>query len=139
MISVRCRARLIIACFGQGQRPGNPELIPLRVGEYDPARIALADVDAPSTQVEQATDLVVLLPVGRVRVEVNPVLDGLALGHGRECQHRRRKRAGAVPAFRNQPGSRDDDALFFVLRLVVEDRTPEPGEAVRFSQWIASW
>jgi hypothetical protein len=39
------------------------ELVPLWVGKYDPALIALADVGVPGTQVEQATDLFVLLPV----------------------------------------------------------------------------
>ena len=78
------------------------ELIPLRVGQTDPALIAgLADVGVPGTQAEQATDLFVLLPVGRVDVEVDPVLDGLALGHARECQ-RRRHRAAVIPAVRHQ-------------------------------------
>src|ERR1022692_704201 len=58
------------------------ELVPLWVGKYDPALIALADVGVPGTEVEQATDLFVLLPVGWVDVEVEPVLDGLALGQG---------------------------------------------------------
>jgi hypothetical protein len=58
------------------------ELVPLWVGKDDPALIALADVGVSSTQVEQATDLFVLLPVGWVDVEVEPVLDGLALRHG---------------------------------------------------------
>jgi hypothetical protein len=58
------------------------ELVPLWVGQYDPAHIALADVGVPGTEVEQATDLFVLLPVGGVDVEVEPVLDGLALGKG---------------------------------------------------------
>lgn len=58
------------------------ELVPLWVGKYDPALIALADVGVPGTEVEQATDLFVLLPVGWVDVEVEPVLDGLALRQG---------------------------------------------------------
>jgi hypothetical protein len=59
------------------------ELVPLWVGQYDPALIAgLADVGVPGTQAEQATDLFVLLSVGRVDVEVEPVLDGLALRQG---------------------------------------------------------
>jgi hypothetical protein len=64
------------------------ELVPLWVGKDDPAHIALADVGVSSTEVEQATDLFVLLAVGWVEVEVEPVLDGLALGHVRECQRR---------------------------------------------------
>jgi hypothetical protein len=56
------------------------ELVPLWVGKYDPALIAgLADVGVPGTEVEQATDLFVLFPVGWADVEMEPVLDGLAL------------------------------------------------------------
>jgi hypothetical protein len=58
------------------------ELVSLWVGKYDPADIALADADVSSTEVEQATDLFVLVPVGWVDVEVDPVLDGLALRQG---------------------------------------------------------
>jgi hypothetical protein len=74
-----------------GRRSGaaarkDAELVPRWGDQYDSALIALADVGASSTEVEQATDLFVLLPVGWVDVEVEPVLDGLALGHVRECQ-----------------------------------------------------
>ena len=64
------------------------ELVPLRVGKYDPALTALADVGVPGTEVEQATDLFVLLPVGRADVEVEPVLDGLALYYFSQLTHR---------------------------------------------------
>src|SRR5215813_15497545 len=106
------------------------ELVPLWVGKYDPALIAcLADVGVSSTQVEQATDLFALLPVGWVDVEVEPVLDGLALGHVRECQ-RRWHRAKVVLAFRHHGGANCDNSVVFVLHLVVKDRAPEPGETV---------
>ncbi len=103
------------------------ELVPLWVGKHDPALIALADVGVSSTEVEQATDLFVLLPVGWVEVEVEPVLDGLALGHVRECQ-RRWHWARVVLAFRHQRGANCDNSVVFVLHLVVKDRAPEPGE-----------
>jgi len=106
----------------------NAELVPLWVGKYDPALIAcLAHVGVSSTQVQQATDLFVLLPVGWVDVEVEPVLDGLAPGHVRECQ-RRWHRAKAVLAFRHHRGANCDNSVVFVLHLVVKDRAPEPGE-----------
>src|SRR5262249_30595476 len=100
----------------------------LRVGKYDPALIAcLADVGVSSTQIEQATDLFVLLPVGWVDVEMEPVLDGLSLGHVRECQ-RRWHWTGVLLAFRHQRGANCDNSVVFVLHLVVKDRAPEPGE-----------
>src|SRR5215472_16002961 len=88
------------------------ELVALWVGKYDPAHIPLADVGVPSTWVEQATDLVVVLPVGWVDVDVEPVLDDLALGHWRECQ-RGWHWASAVLAFRNHRGADRDDLLVF--------------------------
>lgn len=77
--------------------PENAELIPFRVGKDDPAHIPLANVDVSSTQVEQPPDLVVLLPVAWADVEVDPVLDRLALGYARERQ-RRQNRARMVRA-----------------------------------------
>ena len=56
------------------------ELVPLRVGKYDPALIALADVGVPGTQAEQAADLFVLPPVGWAEVEVEAVLTVLPSG-----------------------------------------------------------
>jgi hypothetical protein len=107
------------------------ELVALRVSEDDPAHIvALADVSVSSTEVEQSADLFVLLAVGRVDVQVEPVLDGLALGHARERQ-RRWHRANAFLAFRNQRGANGDNFVVLVLHLVVKDRAPEPGETVR--------
>src|SRR5215469_7354293 len=104
------------------------ELVPFWVGEYDPALIAgLADVGVPGTQAEQATDLFVLLSVGWVEVEVEPVLGGLALGHVRECQ-RRWHWATVVLALRNHRGANGDSSVVFALHLVVKDRAPEPGE-----------
>ena len=107
------------------------ELVPLWVGKYNPAHIALADVGVSSTKVEQATDLFVLLPIGWVDVEVEPVLDGLAFGHVRECQ-RRWHRAKAVLAFRHHGGTDRDGSVVFVLHLVVKDplrpRTTTYGE-----------
>src|SRR5215831_13182536 len=120
-------------CRCAGLRSGaavrkDAELVPLWVGKYDPALIArLADVGVPGTQAKQAADLFVLLPVGWVDVEVEPVLDGLALGHVRECQ-RRWHGAKAVPAFRHHGGADCDHSVVFVLHLVVKDRAPEPGE-----------
>src|SRR6266498_4111009 len=70
-----------------------------------------------------------LLPVGWVDVEVEPVLDGLALGHAREGQ-RRRHWAKTVLAFRHHRGANCDNSVVFVLHLVVKDRAPEPGETV---------
>src|SRR4051812_29563714 len=105
------------------------ELVPLWVCKYDPALIVLADVGVSSTDVEQATDLFVLLPVGWVDVEVEPVLDGLALGHARECQ-RRWHRATMVLAFRHHGGADCDNSVVFLLHLVVEDRAPELRETV---------
>jgi hypothetical protein len=73
---------------GSGPRSGmaarqDAELVALRVGKHNPALLAgLADVGMPGTEAEQAADLVVLLPVDRVDVEVDPVLSGLALGQG---------------------------------------------------------
>ena len=81
----------------------------------------------PGTEVQQAPDLFVLLPVGWVDVEVEPVLDGLALGHLRECQ-RRWHWAKTVPAFGHHRGTNCDNAVVFALHLVVKDRAPEPGE-----------
>src|SRR5690348_15431354 len=72
-------------------------------------------------------DLFVLLPVGWVDVEVEPVLNGLALGHARECQ-RRWHWARMVLTFRHQRGANCDNFVVFVLHLVVKDRAPEPGE-----------
>ena len=59
------------------------EFVPLRVGKYDPTLVALADVGVPSTEIEQATDLFILVSVGWIDVEVQPVLDGLGLGDAR--------------------------------------------------------
>src|SRR5215218_5630968 len=84
------------------------ELVPLWVGKYDPALLALARVGVSSTQVEQATDLFVLVPVGRVDVEVEPVLDRLA--------------------FRDHRRADGDSSGVFGLHLVVKDRAPELGE-----------
>src|SRR5215471_10540642 len=104
------------------------ELVPLGVGEDDPALLAgLADLGVPGTEAEQATDLFVLLPVGWADVEVEPVLDGLALGHVRKCQ-RRWHRAQVVLAFRHHGRANRDNSVVFVLHLVVKDRAPEPGE-----------
>jgi hypothetical protein len=103
------------------------ELVPLWVGKDDPALIALSDVGVSSTQVEQATDLFVLLPVGWVEVEVEPVLDGLALGHVHEGQ-RRRHWARVVLAFRRHRRANGDNSVVFVLYLIGKDRAPEPGE-----------
>src|SRR5215470_17221170 len=72
-------------------------------------------------------DLFVLLPVGWVDVEVEPVLDGLALRHARECQ-RRWHWAKAVLAFGHRRGANCDNSVVFVLHLVVEYRAPEPSE-----------
>src|SRR5215470_7013624 len=122
-------------CRCAGLRSGaavrkDAELVPLWVGKYDPALIAcLADVGVPGTQAKQAADLFALLPVGWVDVEVEPVLDGLALGHVRECQ-RRWHRAKAVLAFRHHGGANCDNSVVLVLHLVVKDRAPEAGETV---------
>jgi hypothetical protein len=68
-----------------GRRSGaavhkDAELVPLGVGKDHPAHLALADVGGSSTQVEQTTDLVVLLPVGWVEVEVSRFLTVLPSG-----------------------------------------------------------
>src|SRR5215471_21284094 len=99
------------------------ELVPLWVGKYDPALIALADVGVSGTQGKQTTDLFLLLSVGRVDVEVEPVLDGLALGHVRECQ-RWGHRAKAVLAFRHHGGANCDNFVLCVADLVVKNRAP---------------
>ena len=75
----------------------------------------------------QATDLFVLLPVGWVDVEVESVLDGLALGHVRECQ-RGWHWAKVVLALRHHMGANCDNSVVLVLHLVVKDRAPESGE-----------
>lgn len=71
-----------------------------------PALIArLADAGVPGTQVEQATDLFVLPPVGWVDVEMEPVLDGLApgtLANVKTWWHR----AKAVPGTEHQDRAR---------------------------------
>jgi hypothetical protein len=59
--------------------------------------------------------------------DVEPVLDGLALGHVRECQHRR-DWAKLVLAFRHRGGANCDKSVVFFLHLIVKDRAPEPGE-----------
>src|SRR5439155_26599603 len=69
------------------------------------------------------------LPVGWVDVEVEPVLDGLVLGHVRECQ-RGWHWAKVVLAFRHHRGANCDNSFVFILHLVVKDRAPEPGETV---------
>jgi hypothetical protein len=79
---LRTRARAVCGLRSGAAVRKDAEFVPLWVGQYDPAHIALADVGVPGTEVEQATDLFVLLPVGGVDVEVEPVLDGLALGQG---------------------------------------------------------
>src|SRR5215469_12280426 len=76
---------------------------------------------------EQAADLFVLVCVGRVDVHVEPVLDGLAFGNARECQHRGYW-AKPVLAFRHRGRADDDDSVTFVLDFVVKDRAPEAGE-----------
>src|SRR5215469_1551358 len=97
--------------------------------ELVPLWVVLADVGVSGTQVEQATDLFLLLAVGRVDVEVEPVLDGLALGHMRECQ-RRGHWAKAVLAFRHHGRANCDYFVVRVADLVVKDRAPEPGESL---------
>src|SRR6202042_3825566 len=72
-------------------------------------------------------DLLVLLPVSRVDVKVDPVLDDLALGHEREGQ-RRWHRAGATLAFRHLRRADGDEPVLFVLDLIAKDRAPEPGQ-----------
>src|SRR5215471_6145511 len=104
------------------------ELVPLGVGQDDPALLAgLADLGVPGTEAEQATDLFVLLPVGWADVEMEPVLDRLALGHVRKRQHRWH-RATAVPAVRHHRRANGDHPVVFVLHLVAKDRAPEPGQ-----------
>ena len=118
------------ACgFRSGEAAGqDAELVAFRVGERDPALGAgLADVGGPGTQAEQPADLLVLLPVGRVDVEVDPVLDDLALGHEREGQ-RRWHRAAAVLAIRHLRRADCDQPVLFVLHHVAKDRAPEPGQ-----------
>src|ERR1700733_3370958 len=103
------------------------ELVPLRVSEYDPAHVALADVGVPGTQAEQAPDLLVLLSVGGGDIEVPPVLDDLALGNASECQRRRHWPAeGLVPT--HQRRANRDGLVVLFLHLVAKDRAPEPGE-----------
>src|SRR6185437_4706813 len=118
----RQRASLLAA------RRKDAELVPFWVGKYDPALIALADVGVPGSKAEQSTDLFVLLPVGRVDVDVEPVLDRLALGDARERQSRRH-RARAVLALRHRRRADRDNAVLLVLHLVVKDRAPEPRES----------
>ncbi|ABK69872.1 hypothetical protein MSMEG_5115 [Mycolicibacterium smegmatis MC2 155] len=58
------------------------ELVALRVGEYHPTLLALPDVDVARAQADQPVDLGLLVVGGEVDVEA--VLDGLAVGHREE-------------------------------------------------------
>src|SRR5580704_11803229 len=104
------------------------ELVALRVGQDNPALLALADIGVPGAQAEQAADLLALLPVGRAEVEMEPVLDALALGHAGEGQYRRHRAAVVLAAGRGRRAD-GDDCVVLVLHLVVKDRAPEPGQA----------
>jgi site-specific DNA recombinase len=103
------------------------ELVALGVGQRHPAELGPVVVHHRGTERDEPRDLFVLLPVGWVDVDVEPVLDGLALGHVRESQ-RWWHRARVVLAFRHCRRANRDNSVVFVLHLVVKDRAPEPGE-----------
>src|SRR5215472_14243980 len=104
------------------------ELVALGVGQRHPAELGAVVDEHRGTEPDEPRDLLVLGTVGWADVEVDPVLNGLALGHVRECQ-RRWHRATLVLAFGHQRGANRDKSVVFALHLVVKDRAPEPGEA----------
>lgn len=122
---------LSLPCSFRPAAREDTELVPLRIGETDPALLAgLADVGVPGAETEEATDLFVLLPVGWVDVEVEPVLAGLALRHAREGQRRRYWAPMALACW--QPRRANGDKFVVrVVHLIVEDRAPEPRETAR--------
>src|SRR5262245_18031413 len=70
------------------------ELVALRVGEHVPADLALADVGRRGAEIEQPAQLGVLLAVGGVEIQVQPVLGALRLGSlgevdAERCRRRR--------------------------------------------------
>jgi hypothetical protein len=93
------------------------ELVALGIGEHDPTHVGTQpDVGAARAQRDDSLDLGIT--VVRVEVDVQPVFDGLVLGHGDEAQDRI-----AVLV-------RADDHLVigFIQDLLVENRRPELGD-----------
>ena len=62
----------------RGQRLEHVELVAIWVGHDYPADVALADADLPGSERLQPGDFGVL--VGGAKIQVEPVLDGLAFG-----------------------------------------------------------
>jgi hypothetical protein len=99
------------------------ELVALGIDEHDPCRVeTLPDVAAPRAERDDSLDLGIKFV--RVQVDVQPILDGLVLGHGDEAQARI-----AVLV-------RADDYLVIGLKqdLLVENRRPEPGDGSRIAR-----
>jgi len=64
----------------RGQRLQDVELVTIWVGHDHPADVALADADLAAAERLQPGDFGRL--VGGAKIQVEPVLDGLALGKG---------------------------------------------------------
>lgn len=71
------------------------ELVSLGIGEHDPARLTLADVDATGAQCEQPLQLRGLIVARWSKIEVKPVLHRLRFRYGEE-KHGHRPGAGRV-------------------------------------------
>jgi hypothetical protein len=99
----------------RASRAQHAELVALGIGQHDPAHVALTDVDPGGPELEDALDLLILIPVPRAEVQVKPVLDGLGLGDGEEVD------AGRRPIGRLER----DDLAIFLGDLVAQDRGPE--------------
>ncbi len=79
-----------------GSSTENTELVPLRIGQYYPTLLALADVDPSRTQSLESSDLVVAVATDGADVEVHSVLHLLGLGNGNEHDDQAWKRRAGL-------------------------------------------
>src|SRR3712207_2391909 len=118
--SVRTRSQGIEAAAQEA------ELVALRVGQHVPAlRAGLPDVRPGGPQVEQPSQLGVLVAVGGTDVDVQPHLARCRLGHRRE--HDRRRRTA-------EAGRRAD--LHGAVLLAAEDRSEEHTSELQSRQYL---
>src|ERR1700722_12407966 len=135
----RHRGRIGAIADHGGHRPGVPvhrpriehaELVAFRVGQYLPRHVALADVGPDRTEAQQPFDLGRLMRGrGGSQVQVDPVRDGLRIGHRNEHQRQRRRIRVAVAA-----GADVDLAVVLLDHFPAQRRGPEPCQPGRIGR-----